>query len=367
MEKIRINDLRSEYISDSKLIDNAIKEVLESGWYVLGDKVNQFEYEWSRFNNVNYSVGVGNGMDAIEIILRTLNIGRGDEVITTSMTAFPTVLGIIRSGATPVLADINTDDGLMSIESASRCITGRTKAIVLVHLYGFVDKIKDWEQFCATNHLKFVEDCAQSHLAEYNGKSCGSFGEAGAFSFYPTKNLGAMGDGGIITTDNQDIAKKAKILRNYGQCKQYVHTHLGTNSRLDEIQASVLSIKLKSLTDKTILRRVAANYYYEGIRNNKIQTLRQPGDINSHSYHQFVIKTEDRNQLKKYLTLNGIESLIHYPTPIHKQEICKKIQIDPYGLKNSETHASMCLSIPCHPFLTKSDREYIVKTLNCYE
>src|SRR5262245_29159120 len=232
---IPMNDFRAEPQEMREAMLGAARRVLVSGWYVLGSEVSKFESRWAATCGVARGVGVANGMDAIEIALRALGIGPGDEVITTPMTAFATVLAIYRAGAVPVLADIEPESGLLSLESAGRCLSARTRAVVLVHLYGQLRNIDQWQSFCAGHGIQLVEDCAQAHLASRHGKLAGSFGVAGAYSFYPTKNLGAPGDAGMLVTNDPGIADRAAILRNYGQSMRYHHPVLGLNSRLDEL------------------------------------------------------------------------------------------------------------------------------------
>lgn len=208
-------------------------------------------------------------MDALEISLRALNIGQGDEVITTPMTAFATVLAIMRAGAVPVLADIDPETALMSLDSVKRCLTPKTKGIILVHLYGQIRDMDQWIQFCEESNIVLIEDCAQAHCASWHGQVAGSFGDAGAYSFYPTKNLGAVGDAGIIVTNNEKLAERARSLRNYGQSERYHHHYVGLNSRLDEIQAAMLLVKVQFLSDYTKRRRHIANIYRKEIINKK--------------------------------------------------------------------------------------------------
>jgi len=255
---ILMNDFKAEPEALREAMLVAAKRVLDSGWYVLGKEVESFECEWSQACGVAHGVGVGNGMDAIEIALRSLDIGQGDEVITTPMTAFATVLAILRAGAIPVLADIEPDTALLSIESVKRCISKSTKALVLVHLYGEVRDMQAWVDLCEEHGIALVEDCAQAHLATWQGKMAGAFGKAGAYSFYPTKNLGTLGDAGMLVTQDESIAKKASSLRNYGQSVRYHHPALGMNSRLDEMQAAILSVRLKWLPEFTKRRQEIA-------------------------------------------------------------------------------------------------------------
>jgi dTDP-4-amino-4,6-dideoxygalactose transaminase len=342
----------------------AVERVLRSGWYILGTEVEAFEKQWAAVIGTRHAVGVGNGMDAIEIGLRALGVGSGDEVITTPMTAFASVLAIIRAGATPVLADIDPKTALMSLESVKRCLSRETRAVLLVHLYGQVDNISAWKRFCADAGLHLVEDCAQAHLAGFDGIRAGAAGVAGAFSFYPTKNLGAIGDGGALTTSDDAIAAKARQLRNYGQSVRYHHPELGLNSRLDELQAAMLSVRLNVLEESTARKKAIAHAYREGIANRRVRLLAPAAQEASHVYHLFVITCDERDRLAEHLRSRGIETLIHYPVPVHLQPPCTGLRRDPVGLKHAEQHGRICLSIPCHPQLTDSEVNTVIGTLN---
>lgn len=364
---ILMNDFKAEPIELRDAMANASRRVIDSGWYVLGNELIAFEKLWANSCGLNYGVGVGNGMDAIEIALRSLNIGQGDEVITTPMTAFATVLAILRAGATPVLADIDLNTALMSLESAGRCINKNTKAILLVHLYGQVRDMDKWLHLAKENNIHLIEDCAQSHFSAWQNRVSGSFGVAGAYSFYPTKNLGAPGDAGMLVSNDLKLVEAAKRLRNYGQSIRYHHPDLGMNSRLDEIQAAILSERFKWLSKYTERRREIADLYRQGIKNNNVDMLVMPQERNAHSYHLFVITTNKRNELQKHLESFGVQSLIHYPIPIHHQKPCLKMKRDAEGLRNSEMHASVCLSLPCHPQLTDSDVNVVLDAVNAFE
>lgn len=344
----------------------ACERVIRSGSYILGSEVEHFEQLWAERCRSRYAVGVGNGMDAIEIALRALGVGAGDEVITTAMTAFATVLAILRAGATPVLADISANDALLDPESAQRCLTPRTKGILLVHLYGRIAPMNQWRSFCDEHNLLLIEDCAQSHLAMCDGKFAGTFGAAGAFSFYPTKNLGAVGDGGALVTNSEEIAAKAKRLRHYGQSVRYYHTELGLNSRLDELQAAILRARLDWLEQFTKRRREIAALYYSGIRHPRIELLVQPSSQENHVYHLFVVRCEDRQRLMSHLEVCRIASSIHYPLPIHEQELTCHLDADPAGLRHSENHAATCLSIPCHPQMKDGEVNRVIDALNSF-
>lgn len=363
---ILMNDFKAEPPELREAMLGAAERVLNSGWYVLGNEVIAFEKQWATACGVPHAVGVGNGMDAIEIALRVLDIGPGDEVITTPMTAFASVLAILRAGATPVLADIDPETALLSVDSAARCITPKTKAILLVHLYGQIRNMKVWSDFCAKHEIKLVEDCAQAHLATWKGKVAGSFGAAGAYSFYPTKNLGASGDAGMLVTKDESLAQRAGRLRNYGQSVRYHHPELGMNSRLDEIHAAMLAERMKWLTEFTETRRKIAKTYKEQITNPLVQQLAAPEEYSAHVFHLFVITCEQRDALQTHLQQLQVQSYIHYPITIHNQEPCLDIARDPQGLKNSEQHAATCLSLPCHPQMTGEDIATVIAAVNSF-
>lgn len=363
---ILMNDFKAEPEELIQAELTAIERVVRSGWYVLGNENKAFEAAWGERCGVNHVIGVGNGMDAIEIGLRALNIGQGDEVITTSMTAFATVLAIFRAGATPVLADVDPETALLDMESVRRCITTRTKAVLLVHIYGQVRNMAQWVELCNESDVALLEDCAQSHLAQLNGEVAGSFGAFGAYSFYPTKNLGALGDGGALVCNDTQLAEKSAILRNYGQSVRYHHPELGLNSRLDEVQAAILLIRLGWLEDFTKKRQEIATRFHAEVSSTTVTLLARPQEIGAHVYHLFVILCKQRDALQKHLNDFGIQSLIHYPIPIHFQERCKDIKRDPNGLLNSEIHAENCLSLPCHPQMTDQDVTNVIAAVNSF-
>lgn len=364
---ILMNDFKAEpeELLQREMI--AVERVLRSGWYVLGGEVKTFENAWAHRCGIAHAVGVGNGMDAIEIGLRAVGIGAGDEVITTPMTAFATVLAIFRAGATPVLADIESETALLSIESVARCISPRTKAVLLVHLYGQIRNMARWAEFCKEHNLMLLEDCAQAHLAELGGQVAGSFGKFGAYSFYPTKNLGAIGDAGALITHGVELSSHARRLRNYGQSERYHHPEVGMNSRLDELHAALLNERLAWLDSFTETRKNIAESYYQEISNPYVKLLTRPEERGSHVYHLFVVLCEERDRLSGYLTEAGIGNLSHYPVPIHRQPPCQATKMDPLGLPNAEQHASHCLSIPCHPQMTYSQIEKVIEAINAFQ
>jgi len=303
-------------------------------------------------------------MDALEIALRGLDIGPGDEVITTSVTAFATVLAIMRAGAKPVLADIELDTGLMSIDSVKRCLSENTKAILLAHLYGQVRDMPQWQDVCLHYGLALIEDCAQAHSAAQGGGVAGSFGVAGAYSFYPTKNLGAIGDGGMLITSSDNLADRCRRLRNYGQSVRYEHSELGMNRRLDEIQAAILSVRLGWLDQFTQRRREIAKRYQSEIQNPHIVQLALPQELTAHVYHLYVIKCLRRDQLQEYLLTKNIQTHVHYPIPIHKQPPCADLKRDSIGLARAEIYADTCLSLPCQPAMTDDEVGLVIASIN---
>jgi dTDP-4-amino-4,6-dideoxygalactose transaminase len=363
---ILMNDFKAEPPELREAMLQAVRRVLESGWYVLGNEVAAFEKLWADACGVAHGVGVANGMDAIEIALRALDIGVGDEVITTPMTAFATVLAIIRAGATPVLADIDSETALLSIESAARCVSPKTKALVLVHLYGQVRNMNAWLDFCDKHAIKLVEDCAQAHMATWQGKVAGGFGIAGAYSFYPTKNLGAPGDAGMLVSNDSMIEQRARYIRNYGQSVRYRHPELGMNSRLDEIHAAMLSVRMEKLTEYNERRRQISRAYHTGIKHPKVRALAPPEEPLAHVYHLYAVLCEQRDELLLHLQRCQVQSFIHYPIPIHHQEPCRDIACDPHGLEKSEYHAACCLSLPCHPQMTDSDIASVISAVNSF-
>ncbi|MBW4487532.1 MAG: DegT/DnrJ/EryC1/StrS family aminotransferase [Trichocoleus desertorum ATA4-8-CV12] len=362
-----MNDFQAEpeALLEQELV--AVERVLRSGWYILGNEVKNFESKWAKQCGTSFALGVGNGMDAIEIGLHALKIGPGDEVITTPMTAFATVLAIIRAGATPVLADIDPTTGLLDSSSVERCLSPHTKAILLVHLYGQIRQMHQWHELCDRANIHLLEDCAQAHLAYSNGRTAGSFGAWGAYSFYPTKNLGAIGDGGALVTNSEAIAQQAQILRNYGQTQRYYHQEIGLNSRLDELQAALLSVRLTWLDTFTNRRQQIARAYFKGISNSKIKLLAKPLQAENHVYHLFVVLCEQREHFSNFLKAHGISNLSHYPVPIHHQPPAKNLKCDPKGLPNAELYAQSCLSIPCHPQMSDADINRVITIVNEYQ
>jgi len=356
---IKIIDFGREFKQISKEIKEAINRVLESSWYILGEEVKRFEKEFSEYIGTKYGVGVSSGTDAIMLSLMALGIGRGDEVITVSHTSIATVSAISITGAEPIFVDVEENTMLMDINKVKLKIANKTKAIVPVHLYGHSVNMNPLIEISEKYGIPIVEDCAQAHGAEYNGKKVGSIGKLGAFSFYPTKNLGAYGDAGMIVTNDKELYQKLLMLRQYGWKERDKSVMKGVNSRLDEIQAAILRVKLKYLGEWNEKRRYNAKLYNELLKNTEILTPVEK-KYAKHVYHQYVIRLRNRNVLKKYLQKKGIQTQIHYPVPVHKQR--------PYKINSrlpvTEKICNQILSLPVHPWLNEKEIELISKTIS---
>jgi len=381
---ININSFKREPESLKRKILIAAERVLESGSYILGREVANFENRWAEANGTKHAIGVGNGMDALEISLRSIGVTAGDEVITTPLTAFATALAILRTGATPKFADINPRTGLLCINRVREALTPRTKAIVLVHLYGHITAMDEWHALCEQNGLALVEDCAQAHLAKWSGRVAGSFGVAGAHSFYPTKNLGALGDGGAIITNDDKVNDDARTLRNYGQSVRYHHPEFGLNSRLDELQAAVLTERLAYLKEFTNRRQDIATKYNVEITNAHVRILAMPVARENHVYHLYVVCSPFRDALQRHLRESGVESLIHYPIPVYKQPGLYKASLKLPGSAGASTlesvsqadlanefrfceeHTASCVTLPCHPFLSDAEVRVVIEAVNSF-
>jgi dTDP-4-amino-4,6-dideoxygalactose transaminase len=335
----------------------AVKRVLDSGVYVLSGEVRSFEEEFAKFCGAKYCIGVANGLEAIQISLMALEIGKGDEVVTTPISAVATTLAILAVGATPVFVDTN-ENGQINEDLIEKAITKKTKAILPVHLYGQPANVERIRDICKKYNLFLIEDAAQAHGTRLNGKKVGTFGELACYSFYPTKNLGAIGDGGAITTNDPKLAIICSEIRDYGQESKYVHTRFGLNSRLDELQAAILREKLIFLDKDNEMRREIAKKYMDGLRSVKDVEIVLPEKFDDSIFHLFVVKTRKRNELKKYLAGNGIPCLIHYPITIPDQPMFmgmyKNIKIPV-----ARRFVNKILSLPCNPFLDDNEIYYI--------
>lgn len=345
-------------------IDERITQVLDSGWYILGEQVRVFEKNFANFCGVKHCIGCANGLDALNLIIKAYGFSTGDEIIVPANTYIASILAISQNGCKPVLVepDINTYN--INPDLIEEKITENTKAIMVVHLYGQAVEMEKIWQLAKKYNLKVIEDSAQAHGTIYKGKRAGNLGDASGFSFYPGKNLGCMGDGGCVTTNDDELAYRIRAIANYGSDYKYHHIFKGTNSRLDEIQAAVLDIKLKHLDEDNKRRREIAKFYRENIKNPNI-ILPQLKEEENHVWHIFAVRVNDRDKLKKYLEGNGIETNIHYPTAPHKQECYKELEHLSFPV--SEKIHKQVLSLPISPVLTNEEVTKIVKVINDYE
>ncbi|MBO4808214.1 MAG: DegT/DnrJ/EryC1/StrS family aminotransferase [Lachnospiraceae bacterium] len=352
---------RGFYMYQEEFEKKAI-EVLRSGWYILGKEVEAFEKEFAEYIGTKYAVGLGNGLDALHLAFRALGIGLGDEVIVQGNTYIASVMGITMNHATPVFAEpdefFNIDAG--KIEAL---ITPKTKAILVVHLYGQASNMAPVVDLCKKYNLKLVEDCAQSHGAKFNGQMTGTFGDIGCFSFYPSKNLGAFGDAGAITTNDEKIAGDIKMLRNYGSRVRYYNEKVGVNSRLDEMQAGLLRVRLPHMGELIEEKKKIAEKYLRELKNDKI-VLPEVREGATHVWHQFVIKCENRDELIKYLKDKGVGTIIHYPIPPHLAECYEYLGHKEGSYPITEKYAKTVLSIPMYNGMTDEEQDYVIDALN---
>lgn len=342
---------KANYLAHKDEINPAIARVLDSGWYILGQEVAAFEKEFAAYIGVRFAVGVGSGTGALHLALRACGIGAGDEVITVSHTAVATVAAIELCGAAPVLVDIDLNTYTIDPVQIESVIKQRTKAVIPVHLYGHPADMGSIIGIANRHELRVIEDCAQSHGAIYKGRKTGSWGDIAAFSFYPTKNLGAMGDGGVVVTNNPELADRAKLLREYGWRQRYVSDFPGLNLRLDELQAAILRVKLRYLDEENRKRQALAKIYDEVLSATSL-TLPTCTPGASHVYHQYVVRSEYRDSLREFLREKGIGTLIHYPVPIHRQPAYKGRLRCADSIANTERVVKEVLSLPIYPELT---------------
>ena len=339
-------------------------EVLRSGWYVLGKEVEAFEQEFAAYTGAKYCVGVANGLDALWLAFRVLGIGAGDEVLVQGNTYIASVMGITINGATPVF--IEPDEYFnIDVEKLEEKITERTKAILVVHLYGQASRMDEVVRICKKHNLRLVEDCAQSHGACFDGKMTGTFGDIGCFSFYPSKNLGAFGDGGAIVTNDAKIAADMKMYRNYGSEKRYYNKVVGANSRLDELQAGLLRVRLSHLQELTEERIRLADRYSQGIKNERIK-LPKVRERSTGVWHQYVIQCEDRDELIDYLKEREIGTIIHYPIPPHLSEAYAYLGYQKGSFPITEHDADTVLSIPMYNGMTEEEQQFVIESLNTF-
>src|SRR6266849_8379034 len=360
--KVPFVDLAAQYSALASEIDEAISRVLREPNFILGREVELFEKEFAAFCGAEYAVGVDCGMSALELALRAYRIGCGDEVLTPANSFIASALAISHTGATPVLVDVDRLTYTIDVSGIQAAITPRTKAIMPVHLYGHPCDMDPIRQIAEQYGLIVIEDACQAHGARYKGKRAGSLGHAAAFSFYPSKNLGAYGDGGIVVTNDADIAKRLEMLRNYGQKEKYQHLTQGFNRRLDTLQAAVLRVKLKYLEKWNAARRWQAELYHRLLAGTELVLPSEAVGAQS-VWHLYVIRTEHRDTLREHLASRGIAAGIHYPVPIHLQPAYKNLGYKRGDFPVTEQYAQRILSLPMYAELTPELIEYVAKSI----
>ncbi|MBD5448767.1 MAG: DegT/DnrJ/EryC1/StrS family aminotransferase [Lachnospiraceae bacterium] len=340
-------------------------DVLRSGRYVLGKEVHAFETEFAEFTGAEHCVGVGSGLDALWLGIRALGIGQGDEVIVQGNTYIASVMGITMNRAVPVFVEPD-EYYQIDADKIEEKITAKTKAVMVVHLYGQVAQMDEILRLCEKYNLKLIEDCAQSHGASFGNKITGTFGDIGCFSFYPSKNLGGFGEGGAVITDNAQIAEMIRVLRNYGSEKRYCNKVVGTNSRLDEMQAGLLRIRLAHIEEITREREILAKRYMDGIRNDALILPKERAKARI-VWHQYVVRTRYRDKFQEYLRQNEIETIIHYPIPPHLSEAYQNLSYKRGDLPITEKYADEVLSIPIYSGMSQEEQNYVIETINGYK
>ncbi len=345
--------LKQQYNAIAGEIKEALDRVLTSGWFILGQELTSFEEEFAQYIGTSYAIGLNSGSDALLLAVKALDIGPGDEVLTVAHTYISTVDSIVRNGATPVFVDIDPETFCIDPEQIEDKITDKTKAILPVHLYGQPADMTPIMDIAGRHNLFVIEDACQAHGAKYRNKRVGSIGHLACFSFYPVKNLGAYGDGGIIVTDDKELAEKLKMLRNYGQPEKHKHVFIGVNSRLDEMQSAILRVKLKYLDQWNQSRRQIANWYNEYLDNSSL-VWPVEREYAEHVYHLYVVRCKNRNKVNQALAQREIHTQIHYPVPVHKQPAYRNLGFD-IDLPATEQACREILSLPIHPWLTIND------------
>jgi len=360
-----LQKINAQYASELKSVAS---DVIDSGWYLLGDKVNLFEKNLASFLNSKNVISCANGLDALRLILRSyIEIGfmkEGDEVIVPANTYIASILAITDNRLKPVLVEPDIQTYNLDISKVENHITSRTKAIMVVHLYGRVCWSSELENIAKKYNLKIIEDNAQAIGAKWEGKHTGTLSDAAGFSFYPGKNLGALGDSGAVSTFDPEVARIVRAVANYGSDKKYVNNYMGLNSRMDELQAALLNVKLKYLDKENEIRRKIAEYYVNNIHNPNVILPNCPDD-DSHVWHLFVVRTEKRDEFQKYLTENNIQTLIHYPIPPHKQACYKEWNM--LSLPITEKIHNQVLSLPMSPVMSGDEVDMVVKTINRWQ
>lgn len=362
--KILANRMDRAFEAQQTELENKALEVLRSGWYILGKEVEAFENEFAEYVGSKYSVGVANGLDALYIALKILGVEAGDEVLVQANAYIATVMSITQNGATPIFVDADEYFN-MDVSKIEEAITDKTKLILVTHLYGQATNMQEVNRIAKKHNLKVVEDCAQAHGATYGGENVGTLSDMACFSFYPSKNLGAMGDAGAITTNSKEYADAVKIFRNYGSEKRYYNQVVGWNSRLDELQAGLLRVKLKNMNHTTNEREYICGKYLNGIKNEKIMLPKVLENATT-VWHQFVIRVEDRENFIKYLEENEIGSIIHYPILSYQSEAYKNLSYNIGKFPVAEKYATEVLSIPLYNGMTDEEIDYVIDIVNKY-
>ena len=357
---------QAQYLAHRSEIDAAIAQVLQKGRYILGDEVSSFEAEFAAYVGVRHGIGVGSGTEALHLALLASGIGPGDEVITVSHTAVATVAAIEMTGAIAVLVDIEPDFFTLDPAKLKAALTQRTKAIIPVHIYGQPVDVEAVMEFAQEHGLRVIEDCAQAHGAKYKGQRVGSFGDLACFSFYPTKNLGAFGDGGIVVTSDAGLAERVRLLREYGWANRYVSQVAGWNSRLDELQAAILRVKLKYLDADNAARARHAQRYNEAFSAFRLSPPPRRSDA-EHVYHLYVIRVAQRDQLQSFLHSRDIGALIHYPVPVHLQPAYSDRIRHNNALVETERAASEILSLPIYPEIDEADLFKVISEIQTFQ
>ncbi len=365
--KISFGDLKRQYQNLKPIIDQATQEVYDHGWFILGNQVQSFESKFAQYCGAKYGVAVGSGTAALHLALIASGVEYGDEVITAANTCIPTLSAISLAGAVPVLVDIDEITYTINPSLISERITSKTKAIVPVHLYGQCADMSPILEIAHQYDLAVIEDCAQAHGSVYKNQMAGTMGDVGCFSFYPSKNLGAFGDGGLVLTNNPDIAEKVTKLRNYGQEERYYHSMKGFNSRLDELQAAILNAKLPYLNSWNQRRREIAQRYHQAFSTIGIVCPLEDAE-RFHIYHLYVIRVPQRDHFQQLLQAEGIATIIHYPIPVHLQQCYAECEWQSRFLPITEKLASEIVSLPLYPELTDGEVNYIIKkVIDTYE
>lgn len=349
----------------NKQFNAKIQEIFNKGWYLQGEENIAFSKRFADYCGTKFCLGVANGLEALTLIIRAYGFGKGDEIIVPANTYIATILAISENGCTPVLVEPDIRTYEIDPNKIEKAITSRTKAIMVVHLYGRSAEMDKISLIAKKYNLRLFEDCAQAHGAYFGSRRVGNWSDAAAFSFYPGKNLGCLGDGGAIVTNNEDLFNRVKALANYGSDKKYHHIYKGMNSRLDEIQAAFLNIKLDTLDDDNERRRKIACYYIDNIINPKVILPSVPRDRNSHVWHVFVVRTEERDRFKNYLSACGIDTIIHYPTPPHMQLAYK--EFNKLSFPITEKIHEQVISLPISQVMTQNEVDYVVDCVNSYK